>query len=610
MTNKLYFGDNLDILRACIADESVDLIYLDPPFNSQAHYNVLFPTPLSAATAQAGAFKDAWSWGDDANLSYRELMARGGPVAKIIDALYSALGASDMMAYLVMMALRLEELHRKLKPTGALYLHCDPTASHYLKIILDSIFGPSRFLNEVVWKRTGSHGGSRRWGPIHDVVLFYAMSEKFTWNRVFQDYDDAYLSKFYRFHDERGRYRLVTLTGAGIRTGDSGKPWRDVDPTGAGRHWAVPIRALQNACPERDLSVLSTQEKLDLLDDAGLIYWPPKGTVPQQKRYSEENPGVSIQDIIIDIKALSANSGERQPYPTQKPVALLERIIKASSNPGDVVLDPFCGCGTTIEAAEKLGRRWIGIDIAIHAIKVIEARIERFPGTRYRVEGMPRDFESALRLAERDKYQFQWWANYLFNPHALREQKKGADRGIDGELFFPNGPGRPWGRMLTSVKGGMSVGPAMVRDFHGVLEREKAEMGLFICLHSPTKPMLVEANSARLAETVHGDIPRLQIVAIEDFFKGKLPRLPPLEHLPSAAFSSNKRRAAAAPALAPDPKHPELPLVFAGGKVTDSQVHLNLAMVTTQTEGPTVKRGGRGGGSSQVIAGRVAAMRL
>jgi len=303
--------------------------------------------------------------------------------------------------------------------------------------------------------------------------------------------------------------------------------------------------------------------------------------VPREKRFLDEQEGVPLSSVWADIPPVNAMARERIGYPTQKPVALLERIIAAASKEGDTVLDPFCGCGTTIEAAERLGRNWIGIDVAIHAIKVIEARLaERIDGpVSYSIEGMPRDFASAVKLAERDKYQFQWWANYLFNPHALREQKKGADRGIDGELFFPNGPGRPWGRMLTSVKGGEQIGPAMVRDFARVLEREKAQLGLFICLHQPTREMMREAASVGFADIVHGDIPKLQIVPVEEWFKGKMPLLPPLEHLPSAAFGG--RRRAAQIADRPDANQPELPLSFVGGK-GDASVkrHFNPRMVT------------------------------
>lgn len=603
MKNTLYFGDNLDILREYIDDETVDLIYLDPPFNSQAQYNVLFQTPQAeAAAAQVEAFRDMWTWGDEANWAYEETMRMGGGVARFIEALKSALGHSDMMAYLVMMAVRLQELHRKLKPTGSLYLHCDPTASHYLKIILDSIFGPENYLNEIVWRRTGSHNKANRYGPIHDVIHFYRKSAAYQHRPVFRPYAKGHVDGYFKQSDDRGRYWTNSIHGAGTRNGESGQPWRGYDPTPRGRHWAVPgdLVAAVGINPD-----LKQHEKLDALADLGLIGFPDPttGALPTYRQYLGTSSGILLQDIWAyqpythgvlnnsdeaideDVRWLPAQGGgERIGYPTQKPLGLLDRIIRASSGDGDLILDPFCGCGTTIEAAQRANRQWAGIDITVHAIKVIEARLaERIGKLDFDIEGMPRDFASAEKLAERDKYQFQWWANYLFNPHALREQKKGADRGIDGELFFPNGPGRPWGRMLTSVKGGTSVGPAVVREFRGVLEREKAEMGLFICLYGPTDAMSVEAAAARLADTVHGDIPRLQIVAIEDWFKGKLPKLPPLEHLPSAAFATARRRARAS-TKRPDSDQPELPLSFAGGKSSGVKRHLNPIMVRAKSD--------------------------
>lgn len=567
MTNMLYFGDNLDILRRhdYVADASVDLIYLDPPFNSQAQYNLLFERPGGVdRSAQAGAFLDTWTWGEEAELAYRDIMKIGGPLARLIDALRSAFSESNMMAYIVMMAVRLRELHLKLKATGSLYLHCDPTASHYLKLVLDQVFGPSHFLNEVVWKRTSAHSSAKRYGPVHDVILFYSKSDNYTWNKLFQTYDQSYLDAFYTHIDESGRrWRRSDLTGAGIRHGETGELWRGIDVTAKGRHWAWP------------------PSKLQQMDNEGRIHWPQKeGGVPMLKRYLDEQPGVPTQDVISDIAPMHNLSAERLGYPTQKPLALMERLIQVSSNRGDLVLDPFCGCGTTIEAAARAGRAWIGIDVAVHAIKVIESRLlEKLgPDVAYKTEGMPRDFESAVKLAERDKYQFQWWANYLFNPHALREQKKGADRGVDGELFFPNGPGRPWGRMLTSVKGGESIGPGMVRDFRGVLNREKAEMGLFICLRPPTQAMRTEAASTGIVDTVHGDLPKLQIVSIEEWFEGKIPRLPPLEHLPSAALSRTARRQPPTPR---DARQPELLLPLGDRKLDSSIVrHLNPQMVT------------------------------
>jgi site-specific DNA-methyltransferase (adenine-specific) len=400
---------------------------------------------------------------------------------------------------------------------------------------------------------------------VHDVLFFYAkVNGSQTWNRPYVPLSDKHLASHYRKVDERGRrYEHGELTGAGIRRGRSGIPWRGFDVTSIGRHWITSV------------------EKLDDLYAGGRIYLPADGGWPRLIRYEDESKGRAVGDVWDDIPPINMRARERLGYPTQKPVALLERIIAASSKEGDLILDPFCGCGTTIEAAERAGRQWIGIDVAIHAIKVIEARLaDRIgEGVRYRLEGIPRDFESAVRLAERDKYQFQWWANYLFNPHALREQKKGGDRGVDGELFFPNGPG-PWGRMLTSVKGGANLTPSMVRDFRGVLEREGAQMGLFICLYRPTRQMEIEAAAASIADTVHGDLPKLQIVALEDWFRGKLPALPPLEHLPSAALSRGRRRAGIkAKVRLPDPSQPELPLSFAGGKTRDTVRHWNLGMV-------------------------------
>jgi site-specific DNA-methyltransferase (adenine-specific) len=583
--NRLYFGDNLDVLREYVADDSVDLVYLDPPFNSQAHYNLLFDRQDDEdASAQAGAFKDTWTWGDEAEWSYQELMKSGGEPARFVAALRTALKDSPTMAYLSMMAIRLVELHSKLKPSGSLYLHCDPSASHYLKVILDGIFGTENFLNEVIWKRTSSHNSAKRYGPSHDSILFYAKSDQFVWNAQYEPYDQQYIDAFFTHTDEQGRRWCRTdLTGPGTRKGDSGLPWRHFNPTERGRHWQPPSYFYDKyaALTGDNLANYELIKRLDKLDEAGLIHWPKKaGGAPRGKRLLEDAKGAPLQDVWTDIRAIHNMADERIGYPTQKPLALMDRIISASTNPDAVILDPFCGCGTTIESAERSKRRWIGIDVAVHAIKVIEARLgdlaeKTHLPVSYTTEGMPRDFASAVKLAQKDKYQFQWWANYLFNPHALREQKKGADRGVDGELFFPNGPGRPWGRMLTSVKGGEQVGPAMVRDFARVLERERAQLGLFICLHPPTKEMTREATSVGPADVVHGYIPRLQIVAIEEWFKGKMPLLPPLEHLPSAAFSGRRRPAKVGKVA--DPDQPELPLSFKGGK--EVKRHFNLGMV-------------------------------
>lgn len=581
--NKLYFGDNLEVLQQNIADESVDLIYLDPPFNSQARYNVLFQSPKDdTESAQAQAFRDTWTWLEDAQDSYLDLMRAGGNTARFIDALKTALKESDMMAYLVMMAIRLRELHRKLKSDGSLYLHCDPTASHYLKIVLDGIFGPSGFKSEVVWKRTSAHSAAHRWGDVHDTILFYTKGETFTWNEVTTGYDEKYLTRYRNVDDSGKPWADYDLTAPGVRGGFSGKEWRGFNPTDKGLHWKVSRKAAVELVGEDQAKKLNTIQTLDLLDANNRIHWPKSGGFPRFKRHIGK--GVLIQDVITDISPLNSQAQERIGYPTQKPLALLDRIIQASSKPNQVVLDPFCGCGTTVEAAERAGRQWIGIDVAVHAVKVIEGRLAELAQKRghpvqYDIELLPRDFASAVKLAEKDKYQFQWWANYLFNPHALRERgKKGADRGIDGELFFPNGPGRPWGRMLTSVKGG-KVELDDIRAFAHVIKSEKAEMGLFICLYPPTPKMKTEAVREGNADVVHGDMPKLQIVSIEEWFKGiNAPTLPPLEHLPSAAFSKRRRRPSAMPR--PDAEQPELPLSYPGGKIDPSvKRHLNLTMV-------------------------------
>lgn len=364
--NALYYGDNLDVLQESIASESVNLIYLDPPFNSNASYNVLFRSPAGAGSqAQIEAFEDTWHWGQEAEAAFDGVMRSGNTnAADLLRAVRSFLGESDLMAYLTMMTVRLIELHRVLRPRGSLYLHCDPAASHYLKLVLDSVFGAASFQNEIIWKRTGAHGSANRWGPIHDVILFYTKGRSYTWSRVLSDHDPSYIAKEYKHSDATGVYRRVTLTGAGTRKGDSGATWRGPNPTGVGRHWAVPSALIQRTFLEQDVAALSTQQKLELLDQAGLIHWPKiaKG-VPQLKRYLKDVEGNSIQDIILDVNSSNRPDRERLGYPTQKPLSLLERILSASSNPGDVVLDPFCGCGTTIHAAQKLGRQWIGIDV-------------------------------------------------------------------------------------------------------------------------------------------------------------------------------------------------------------------------------------------------------
>ena len=544
MKNRLYYGDNLEILRnrEYFSNECVDLIYLDPPFNSNRNYNVLFKAESGAdSEAQITAFEDTWHWSEAALATYFDLVQQApAQVSTAIKALMDLIGHNQMMAYLVMMAARLIELERVLKPTGSLYLHCDPTASHYLKIVLDAVFGTENYRNHITWKRTGSHGGSRKWGPISDNIFFYTKSEEYVWNKVYQPYDQQYIDDYYRYEDERGQYRLVTLTGAGTRQGDSGRAWRDVDPTDSGRHWAIPRASLEAAYPDRDLSTLSVHERLDLLDEAGLVYWPKHGNVPQQKRYIDEAEGVLIQDIISDIRPLGSRAKERLSYPTQKPEALLERIIRASSNEGDIVFDPFCGCGTTIAAAQKLNRRWIGIDITNLSIALQKYRLHNqfklVSGTDYEVIGEPVDEDGARALAHdpdnEGRYQFEWWALSLIGAKPTdgrsgsRKGKKGADRGIDGiiNFFEEDEHGKPMaGMVIIQVKSGR-VTSRDIRDLKGAVERENAAIGVFITLEKPTQAMQKEALAAAYYESPGRQGKRyrkIQMLTISDLLEGE-----------------------------------------------------------------------------------------
>ena len=358
----VWTGDNLHVLRG-MNSECVDLIYLDPPFNSNRSYEA----PIGSRAAGA-AFKDAWTLDDVDVHEHGELADRNPAAYSVIEAARQAHGKS-MQAYLIMMAVRLLEMRRVLKPKGSIYLHCDPTASHYLKLLMDGIFGHRCFVNEIVWKRTSAHNAKKGWGPVHDTILFYGCPN-FLWNRTFQPYDPEYVEKFYRHRDAKGRYRIGDLTAAEPRTGESGMPWRGIDP--GSRHWA-PSRSF----PGGETLPVSTHTALDALDNMGRIHWPKVrgGGKPGFKRYLHEMPGSAVQDVVTDIRPLSHAAKERTGYPTQKPLTLLDRIIRASSDPGDMVLDPFCGCATALVAASRLGRQWAGIDLSPLAVKLVNERV-------------------------------------------------------------------------------------------------------------------------------------------------------------------------------------------------------------------------------------------
>lgn len=532
---RLFYGDNIDVLAKYVAAESVDLIYLDPPFNSSRSYNVLFKTTGGdESEAQIEAFDDTWHWSPETEAQYRAMIAGAAPprVQDALQAMYKLLGPNDVLAYIVMMSARLTELHKVLKVTGSLYLHCDPTASHYLKVVLDSIFGAQNFKNEVIWKRTGAHNSAKRWGPVHDVLLFYTKSKDYTWNSVYEPYSGDYVAKFDQ-EDSRGRFMPISLTGPGVRKGDSGQPWKGVNPTSVGRHWQPSSTAytVYERLRGEPLAELPMQERLDRMEAAGLIWWPKKtGGTPRFKQYLDDMPGIPVQDIVADIPPIGAQAAERLGYPTQKPVALLERIIRASSNEGDVVLDPFCGCGTSIDAAHRLNRNWVGIDITYLAIDLIRKRLLHSYGTgvesQYEVHGIPTDIAGARALFDENPFDFERWAVSLVDGQP--NEKQVGDKGVDGRIRFVADRDGEIGTIIVSVKGGKTVNPAMVRELAGAVNSHRAEMGILIVLSKSTKGMADEANRAGTYEvplTGHS-YPRVQIVSIEDLLANKKPQVP------------------------------------------------------------------------------------
>jgi DNA modification methylase len=535
--NKLYYGDNLEVLRDYIPDQSVDLIYLDPPFNSRQDYNVLFAEKDGSRSAsQITAFKDSWEWNIEAERAYQEVVERGGRVADAMRAFRTLLGGSDMLAYLAMMAPRLVELRRVLKESGSIYLHCDPTASHYLKLIMDAVFGGESFRDEITWKRAetvkGNFGqGSKFFDRNTDSILFYAKSETQRFNPQFTTYTDEYVKNFYKYEepDTKRRYQLISMTGPGGAA--KGNPEYEV--LGVTRFWRY------------------SKERMKALIDNGMVVQTSPGAVPRRKLYLDEGRGVPVQSLWTDLPALHANDAERLGYPTQKPEALLERILKASSNEGDVVLDPFCGCGTTVQVAQKLNRRWIGIDITHLAIGLIKTRLDDAFGPEvrktYQVIGEPTDVRGAEQLAAENKYQFQYWALGLCGARPTEAIKKGADRGIDGRLYFHDDRSGDSKQIIFSVKGGQNIGVAEVRDLIGVLQRERAEIGVYISFAEPTKPMQKEAAEAGFYTSADGSkYPRLQLLTIEGLLNGTQRLQRPL-HVRDVTFKkAPKSRAEAA----------------------------------------------------------------
>ena len=517
--NMLYYGDNLEILREHVPDESVDLIYIDPPFNSNQAYNVIFSeTDGTASQAQIQAFEDTWRWGEATERAYHELI-RTSPhlLVETIKSFRGFLTETNLMAYLVMMALRLVELHRVLKPTGSFYLHCDPTASHYLKILLEQVFGVNTFRNEIIWKRTHAHGNADfQFGAIHDSLFFYSKNSRPHFQPQFEPYAEGEIKERFPYIEEGTGSRFASQN---LTNYNKDRPNLTYEWNGHTRTW------------------LFTKEKMEELHRQGKIYYSNTG-YPRLKQYVHESQGKPVGDISMDIPALKHAGRERLGFPTQKPEALLERIIEASSNEGDVVLDAFCGCGTAIAVAQRLNRQWIGIDITHLAIALLKYRLaDAFDAdVEYEIIGEPKDGASAMALAVQDRYQFQWWALSLIRARPYQEKKKGADEGVDGVIYYqdvdPDNTKKALTRkIVVQVKSG-KVSVKDIRELKSVVDNQGAVIGVFITLNTPTQPMLKEATAAGRFQWLHvadTTYPKIQIRTIQELLDGKgieYPRTP------------------------------------------------------------------------------------
>ncbi len=525
---ELYYGDNLDVLRKYFRDETIDLCYIDPPFNSKRNYNQIYNNIGKEDQAQAQAFTDTWTWDTRAIEGLDEIFSnsRGLMTTQAIElmqGLSKVLGKGSLFAYLVSMTLRIAEIWRALKPTGSFYLHCDPTASHYLKLVLDAIFcgHGGDFINEISWRRINAKSdfkqGAQNWGRVRDIILFYRKNAKLkgTFNQQFIEYSDKYVSKFYKYQDEQGRwYQFGDLTAPGA--GSRGHPQYEF--MGVTRYWRY------------------SQDKMNELLQEGRIVQPKPGSVPRYKRYLDEMQGVAICDDWDDIPSIQAQAKERLGYPTQKPEALLERILKASSHEGDVVLDAYCGCGSTVAVAERLKRRWRGIDITYQSISVILKRLEESFGQdvlqAIQLSGIPQDIDSAKALAmkqdDRVRKEFEKWAVLTYtNNRAVIHEKKGGDKGIDGVAFVQE-TADEYKQVILSVKSG-KLQLSMIRDLRGTIEREQAAMGILLTLEPPSRGMIQEAKSAGVYKNpfmAGQTFDKLQIVTIQDMLEGKRLALP------------------------------------------------------------------------------------
>lgn len=525
--NKLFYGDNLDVLRKYIKDETIDLCYIDPPFNSKRNYNQIYNNIGKEDQAQVQAFVDTWSWGEDDEILLQDIFSNRGGVftsqsIDLITGLKKVLGVGSLLSYLVHMTVRIAEIYRVLKPTGSFYLHCDPTASHYLKLIIDSIFCAGRngqYRNEIIWKRINAKGlAFTRFASNHDVIFYYSKTKEFTWNPQYKKHDEKYLSDFYKYKEPgSGRiYRLADLTNP-----NKDRPNLTYEFLGVTRVWRW------------------TKDRMEKAYKDGIVVQSKPGSVPALKRYLDEQEGTPIDDIWIDILPIQSQSDESLGYPTQKPETLLDRIIKASSNKNDIILDVYCGCGTTISVAQQLGRQWIGVDITYQSISLILKRLEDHYGKSIidsiELNGTPKDIDSAIALANKkeDKIrkEFEKWIVLTYtNNRGMINEKKGGDGGVDGIAYVLDSnekEGQIVKKVLFSVKSNKILSPAVVRDLNGTIEREGAAMGILLTLY-PMDNMVKEGKKYGIYKNTlfNHDYPKIQVFSAQDILDGKRMNLP------------------------------------------------------------------------------------
>ncbi|GBE98778.1 Type III restriction-modification system methylation subunit [Microcystis aeruginosa NIES-298] len=512
MVNKLYYGDNLEVLRKYIKDESIDLCYIDPPFNSKRNYNQIYNNLGKEDQAQAQAFVDTWTWDNHANEALEEIQSNyqgkfTSQTIDLIDGLTKVLGKGSLLAYLVSMTLRIVEIHRVLKSTGSFYLHCDPTASHYLKIVLDTVFCSQGgdYIAEITWERTSAHSDSKTFANTTDVIFLYS-KRILMFNQQFKPYSEEYLKKYYKHQDGRGRFLDRDLTAGGLSGGGYNYDWKGIK-----KLWRCPIETMQK------------------YEEQNKLYYTRNGT-PRLKQYLEEMPGVPLTNLWNDIPPINSQASERLGYPTQKPEALLERIIKASSNKGDIILDAYCGCGTTIAVAERLERNWIGIDITYQSISLMLKRLEDSFGKnvldKIELNGIPKDLESAKALAtkpdDRTRKEFEKWAVLTYsNNRAVINDKKGADKGIDAIAYF-QGDKDNREKIIFQVKSG-NVKSGDIRDLQGTMTLQGAALGIFITLKPPSKDMVQTAKSAGIyrGRYMSQSVDKIEIVTVQEILEQK-----------------------------------------------------------------------------------------